>query len=82
MIVAMADLLLRNVPPKTLDALRARALARNRIVEAEALEVLERGIDTTVGATLLSWAKTNCDPNIDTSDVAVGPKRGSPDGYA
>jgi plasmid stability protein len=56
--ITMADLLLRNVPPKTLDALRARARARNRSVAAEALEVLETGVEMTLGESLLAWVKT------------------------
>jgi len=63
--ISVADLLLRNVPPKTLDALRVRARARRRSVAAEALEVLEAGVDMTVGETVLAWAKTVRDSQID-----------------
>jgi len=63
--ISVADLLLRNVPPKTLDALRARARARRRSVAAEALDVLEAGVDMTVGETVLAWAKTVRDSQID-----------------
>jgi len=61
----MGDLLLRNVPPKTLDALKARARSQKRSVQAEALELLERGVATTVGASVLAWAQTVRDPDVD-----------------
>lgn len=65
MISIVADLLLRNVSPKTLDALKARARERNRSVQAEALELLERSVDTTLGSSLLAWVKTIRDPDVD-----------------
>lgn len=58
MISRMADLLLRNVPPKTFDALKERARIRKRSMQAEALDALERGVEMTVGASLIAWAKT------------------------
>ncbi len=65
MIFNMADLLLPNVPSKVLDALRARARARNRSVAAEALEVLETGVEMTLGASLLAWVKTVRQSDVD-----------------
>ena len=61
----MPDLLIRNVPLKVLDALRARARARKRSVASEALELLEAGTEMTSGASLLAWAKTVRKAEID-----------------
>lgn len=63
----MADLLLRNVPATLLDALETRASENNRSVEAEALELLERNVHKTAGASLLAWAKTVRTAEVDTN---------------
>jgi len=65
----MADLLLRNIPAKTLDSLKARARNTKRSVQAEALELLERGVDTTLGSSVLAWARTVRDPAVDFEPV-------------
>lgn len=61
----MPDLLIRNVPTATLAALKERARGRNRSVQAEALELIERAVEPTAGAGLIAWAKTIRDPAID-----------------
>lgn len=71
MISFMADLLLRNVPTGTLDALKERARVQKRSVQAEALAALERGVETTVGASLVAWAKTVRTDGVDFAP-AVG----------
>jgi len=67
--ITMADLLLRNIPAKTLDSLKARARNTKRSVQAEALELLERGVDTTLGSSVLAWARTVRDPAVDFEPV-------------
>ncbi len=65
MISVMGDLLLRNVPLKTLDALKARARSHSRSVQVEALELLERGVESAAGPSLLAWAKTIRDSSVE-----------------
>jgi plasmid stability protein len=43
----VGDLLIRDVPPKTLAALKARAKVHGRSLQVEALEALERGAKPT-----------------------------------
>ena len=50
----MSDLLVRNVPKKTLESLRARARRHGRSVQAEVLQLLERA-RLPAGDLLLVW---------------------------
>lgn len=63
----MADLLIRNVPLQTLDALKERARLHGRSVQVEALEALKLGAQPK-GAGLVAWLKTvrptNADPAL------------------
>ncbi len=61
----MPDLLIRNVSTSTLAALKDRARSRQRSVQAEALDLLERAVAPTAGMSLINWAKTIRDPGID-----------------
>ena len=61
----MPDLLIRNIPIATSAALKERARSRNRSVQAEALELIERVVAPTTGESLLAWAKTIRNPAID-----------------
>ncbi len=70
MISCVGDLLLRNVPRETLDALKERARARSRSVQAEALDILRHGVEITAGESFLTWAKTVRKNDVDTSKVA------------
>ncbi len=62
--ISMGDLLIRNVPRRTLDALKARAQRRGRSVQAEALELLEQA-EQPAGAALVEWLKANRTPGVD-----------------
>jgi len=65
MISVVSDLLIRNVPLKTLYALKARARNHKRSVQVEALELLERGVESAAGPSLLAWAKTIRDSSVE-----------------
>jgi plasmid stability protein len=60
--------LIRNVPKKTLDSLKAAAKLHKRSVQAEVLDVLGRAA-IPAGTALLEWLKTVREPGI---DVAAG----------
>jgi plasmid stability protein len=62
--ISVVDLLIRNIPPHFPDALRARARERGRSVQAEALDVLQQGIQP-MGRSLVEWLRTVADANID-----------------
>jgi plasmid stability protein len=62
--ISLVDLLIRNVPGRVIDALRARARERGRSVQAEALDALQQGLGP-VGASLLAWLRTVAEPTID-----------------
>jgi plasmid stability protein len=53
----MTDLLIRNVPATTLELLKARAQARGRSLQAEALETLVSHVKPS-GAELVEWLET------------------------
>ena len=53
----MGDLLIRNVPKKTIDSLKARAKQHHRSLQAEALEVLEQAT-VPAGTAIVEWLKT------------------------
>ena len=57
----MGDLLIRNVPATTLDALKLRAQRGGRSVQAEALELLSKAAEPA-GAVLADWLETNAQP--------------------
>ncbi len=61
-------MLIRNVPLRTLDALKARARRRGRSVQAEALELLERGVEPA-GAALVGWI---AERRPERADAAAG----------
>lgn len=69
MISHMTDLLIRNVPAQTLDAIKARAKEHHRSVQAEALETLKRGAQPT-GVGLVAWLKTVRPANATEADLA------------
>jgi len=60
----MGDILIRNVPTRTLDALRTRARRRGRSVQAEALELLEQATQP-VGAALVDWLAERRVPGVE-----------------
>jgi plasmid stability protein len=64
----MADLLIRNVPAQTLDAIKERAKRHGRSVQAEALEALTVGAQPT-GVGLVAWLKTVRPSNATQADV-------------
>lgn len=64
MISHVTDILIRNVPAKTLAVLKDRAHQRGRSVQAEALEALTIGTQAT-GQSLVAWLKTVRDGNHD-----------------
>jgi plasmid stability protein len=66
MISQMTDILIRNVPAKTLAILKDRAKQRGRSVQVEALEALTIGTQTT-GQSLVSWLKTVRDETLDSA---------------
>ena len=43
----MANLLIRNVPPKTVEALKKRASMRKRSLQQELLNLLEKSVDSS-----------------------------------
>lgn len=59
----MGDLLIRNVPKRTLDSLKARAKQKHRSVQAEALEVLE-SVNLTAGDRMLAWLEVHPQPGL------------------
>lgn len=59
----MGDLLIRNVPKKTLDGLKARARRHGRSVQAEALDLLERSSEPA-GASMLEWLSRVREPGM------------------
>ena len=61
----MPDLLIRNVPAKTLAALKDRARQRGRSVQAEALDALTAGAQP-IGRALVAWLQTVRRSDIDT----------------
>jgi plasmid stability protein len=63
----MGDLLIRNVPKKTLDSLKAAAKRHQRSLQAEALDVLQRA-NLSAGAALAGWlAETREDREVDSA---------------
>ena len=60
----MTDILIRNVPAKTLAVLQDRAKQRGRSVQVEALEALTIGTQAT-GQTFLAWLKSVRTEHID-----------------
>ncbi len=66
--ISCVDLLIRNIPPQVMDALRARAREDHRSIQVEALAALTRGV-APLGASLLDWLRTVADAN---ADVAAG----------
>jgi len=52
----MTDLLIRNVPPETVDALKRRAKRNRRSAQSEALELLERAAREETSAERLAVA--------------------------
>lgn len=54
MISHMGDLLIRNVPKRTLDGLKARARRHKRSLQAEALDLLERS-SAAAGDSMVEW---------------------------
>jgi plasmid stability protein len=68
MISQMADLLIRNVPAQTLEAIKERAKQHGRSVQAEALEALKIGAQPT-GIGLVAWLKTVRPPNVMQADI-------------
>ena len=72
MISNVADLLVRNVPAETLAAIKERAQRRGRSVQAEALDILNLGVQPT-GLGLVAWLKTVRPPNANAeADAAAG----------
>jgi plasmid stability protein len=68
MISQMTDLLIRNVPAQTLEAIKERAKQHGRSVQAEALEALKIGAQPT-GIGLVAWLKTIRPPNVSQADI-------------
>jgi plasmid stability protein len=64
MISHMPDLLIRNVPPQTLAAVKARAKRHGRSLQAEALDALNQAAGPA-GRRLVAWLKSIRDGNID-----------------
>lgn len=57
-------MLIRNVPKRTVDALRARARRRGSSLQAEALAALERA-SAPAGDTLGQWLETVKEPGLE-----------------
>jgi plasmid stability protein len=65
----MGDLLIRNVPATTLEALKVRARRGGRSVQAEALELLSKATEPA-GAVLADWLEANAHPmSIDINAI-------------
>ncbi len=60
----MSDLLIRNVPAATLEALKARAQRRGRSVQAEALELLDQ-VRLPAGTMLVDWLRKHRTGRVD-----------------
>ncbi len=60
----MPDILIRNVPEKTVQALKARAKSKGRSVQVEARDILMSAVDTS-GAALVAWLETVRPKGID-----------------
>jgi plasmid stability protein len=58
------DIVIRNVPADTLEALRARAREHGRTIAAEALEILRVGVEPA-GPSMLRWLRSVADSAID-----------------
>lgn len=66
----MGDLLIRNVPKRTLDSLKAAAKRHHRSVQAEVLEVLERAT-VPAGTALLEWLEQTREPRVRDSSAGI-----------
>lgn len=66
----MGDLLIRDVPPKILASLKAKARVHGRSLQAEALEALERAAKPT-GEEFVARLKTIREQNVNI-DVEAG----------
>lgn len=73
----MADLVISNVPARTLAALEDRAKLHGRSVEAEAYAILMSAARPT-GRELVAWLKT-IRPAIGDPDAGIGEIRASRD---
>lgn len=63
MISRMADLLIRNVPQRTVNSLKAQARRHRRSVQAEVLDILETA-NVTAGDRMIGWLESHSEPGL------------------
>lgn len=59
----MGDLLIRNVPQRTLESLKARARSHERSLQAEVMNILEQAA-IPAGDRMIAWLQTVEKPGL------------------
>lgn len=59
----MGDLLIRNVPKRTIDSLKARARRHGRSLQAEVLSLLQQ-VDIPDGDRMIEWLNSVRQPGL------------------
>jgi len=68
--IIVGNLLIRNVPKRTLDSLKAAAKRHHRSVQAEVLEILNRS-SVPAGTAMVEWLNATREPGIRDSKAGM-----------